>query len=176
MGRRDRKLWKDEIINNKQHEANVAAAEYHNIPIEKFMPKDPDGVTHELGLFEHEGVYERFKTLGAKKYAYEEDGKVHITVAGVPKSAAVCLKSLEDFKKGLRFPYQWKDEKGVNRGKLAMYYDDEQEPFTFVDKDGEPYECTDIDHAIIAQPTVYELGLTLEYEALIELANSNHYY
>lgn len=165
-----------EIINKKQHDANVAAAAYHNIPIEKFIPKDPDGVTHELGLFEHEGVYDRFKTLGAKKYAYEEDGEVHITVAGVPKSAAVCLKSLEDFKKGLRFPYQWKDEKGVARGKLAMYYDDEQEPFTFVDKDGEPYECTDIDHAIIAQPTVYELGLTLEYEALIELANSNHYY
>lgn len=165
-----------EEVNRKQHERNLAAAAYHNIPIEKFIPKDPDGVEHEIGMFEYEETYERFKTLGAKKYAYEEGGKVYITVAGVPKSAAVCIKSLEDFKKHLKFPYQWEDEKGVKRGKLAMFYDDEQEPFSFIDKDGVPYECTDIDHAIIAQPTVYELGVTLEYEALIELVTSNHYY
>lgn len=57
-----------------------------NIPIEKFAPKDKKGVSHMLGLFELDEHYDKFITQGAKKYAYEIDGKIGITVAGVPKS------------------------------------------------------------------------------------------
>ena len=39
----------------------------------------------DLGQFDDEGTYLQFKTLGAKKYAYvSEDGKVRLTVAGLP--------------------------------------------------------------------------------------------
>lgn len=45
-----------------------------------------DGETYYLGTWEKEETYHRFKTLGAKKYAYEnENGQIGITIAGVPK-------------------------------------------------------------------------------------------
>lgn len=46
---------------------------------------DYNGERVYMGVFEDEGVYSRFVTFGAKKYAYEQDHKLHITVAGVNK-------------------------------------------------------------------------------------------
>lgn len=43
-------------------------------------------VFKNLGKFDYEGDYERFKTLGAKRYITEVDGKTSCTVAGLPKS------------------------------------------------------------------------------------------
>lgn len=49
---------------------------------------DTNGVTHYTGVYEKDKgtPYKRFKTLGAKKYAYEDNaGKLHVTVSGVNK-------------------------------------------------------------------------------------------
>ena len=47
---------------------------------------DPAGVTHYMGVYEHEGRYKYFATRGAKKYAYVDGkDKLHLTVAGVKK-------------------------------------------------------------------------------------------
>lgn len=40
-----------------------------------------------LGQFDHEATYDRFKTLGAKRYLTEEHGKVKATIAGLPKQS-----------------------------------------------------------------------------------------
>lgn len=61
-----------------------------------------------MGVFEDDGHYKRFICLGSKKYAYEDDdGNLHITVAGVAKKkGAVELQKaggLEAFKTGLVF-------------------------------------------------------------------------
>lgn len=48
---------------------------------------DPKGIRHYMGVFESEGTYPEFATLGAKKYAYRDSsGKLHITIAGVRKT------------------------------------------------------------------------------------------
>ena len=48
---------------------------------------DAHGVRHYMGVYEFEGEYKQFRTLGAKKYAYvDADNKFHITIAGVGKS------------------------------------------------------------------------------------------
>ena len=76
-----------------------------------------------LGIAEDDSSYSEFCYLGAKRYAgrSKKDGELHITVAGVPKSGAVCLKdNLSNFRKGLVFP-------GTQTGKLLhtyMYVDD----------------------------------------------------
>ena len=45
-----------------------------------------------MGLFEIEDHIKRFKTMGAKKYAYEDDeGKLHITIAGVNKNLTYLI-------------------------------------------------------------------------------------
>lgn len=36
------------------------------IPKEKFCPKDRNGISHRLGIFDDDGQYKKFKTLGAK--------------------------------------------------------------------------------------------------------------
>lgn len=46
---------------------------------------DPQGLDHYMEVYEQEKDADRFITWGAKKYAYESDGKLKITVAGVPK-------------------------------------------------------------------------------------------
>ena len=40
-----------------------------------------------LGQFDHEAFYDKFKTLGAKRYLTSEDGKVKATIAGLPKQS-----------------------------------------------------------------------------------------
>lgn len=42
-------------------------------------------IYHKLGMFEFECVYDRFKTLGAKRYITQIGKKVECTVAGLPK-------------------------------------------------------------------------------------------
>ena len=48
----------------------------------------PDIIPAEkpIGIFEYEGMYNQFKTLGAKRYCFEKDGEFNYTVAGLPKS------------------------------------------------------------------------------------------
>lgn len=49
---------------------------------------DTKGITHYMGVFEEETPaegYEKFRSCGAKKYAYELNGKLSVTIAGVNK-------------------------------------------------------------------------------------------
>lgn len=60
-----------------------------------------------LGLFDKEKGYDEFVTLGAKKYAFNQNGKIGITVAGLnKKSGAKELElkgGLSNFKIGTEF-------------------------------------------------------------------------
>jgi hypothetical protein len=69
------------------------------IPIERFSPKDKDGIEHTLGLFELDGLYSEFIHQGAKKYAYRKtkDNSMHITVSGVPKQRCESIKKFRRF-------------------------------------------------------------------------------
>lgn len=48
---------------------------------------DKHGETFYMGLYESDGSYAEFATMGAKKYVYKEtpDGETHCTIAGVDK-------------------------------------------------------------------------------------------
>lgn len=59
---------------------------YYDIDPEKARPTDKKGNKRQLGIWEYEGNYKTFKTLGAKRYAYiTKDDKLHITVSGLSK-------------------------------------------------------------------------------------------
>ena len=75
-----------------------------------------------LGIAEHEkgkDDYVEFVTVGAKRYCGRnvKDGKLHITVAGVPKKpGALCLEdNIENFSEGFIFD-------GTRTGKLTHKY------------------------------------------------------
>lgn len=62
---------------------------FHKIPLERVHPKTIKGEEKWLGVWENEGCYTRFKTIGAKRYMVEQNGKISITVSGLNKKTAV---------------------------------------------------------------------------------------
>ena len=75
------------------------------IDTHKLLPERFRTVKHlkKLGQFENEGVYDEFKTLGAKKYAYVKDRQIFLTVAGLPKKTYEQIQDIDDFKCGVLF-------------------------------------------------------------------------
>lgn len=76
--------YNEEIISKLEK-----ACEYHRLAPELIRPKTIKGIEKPLGVWDYEGRYSRFKTLGAKRYMTEEDGEISITVAGLNKKQAV---------------------------------------------------------------------------------------
>lgn len=63
---------------------------YHGIDPEEIAPKTIKGESKPLGVWDFDGHYTRFKTLGAKRYMVEyDDGSINITVSGLNKKVAV---------------------------------------------------------------------------------------
>ena len=126
---------------------------------------DPKGKRHYMGVFELDGVYDRFVTCGAKRYAYEANGHLSITVSGVSKAvneetgvpfAVEELKCLENFKEG----FIWSKAAGT----MAVYNDDDN--FDLVDE-----ETGDIIHIgknVALIPTTYEMTYAQDYKRLLK--------
>ena len=130
------------------------------IPIEKFAPEDIKGKKRMLGVFDDDGHYDEFITQGAKKYAVKENGEVHITVSGVPKSGAAALKGdLNNFKNDLVFEFK-------DTGKNLLIYTEAQEPVLIKDYQGNESISYDKSGCCIL-PTTYILGKSQEYEMLL---------
>ena len=64
------------------------ALNWHHLDFSMAKPKTIKGDERMLGIWDFDGHYKRFKTLGAKRYLYEDDdNKMHLTCAGVSKDA-----------------------------------------------------------------------------------------
>ena len=127
--------------------------------VNKYAPSDIKGNKHMMGLFEKECNYDEFITQGAKKYAYIIDGKIHITVAGIPKQGAKALNSLDDFRDDFVFNYS-------DTNKNLIMYTEEQSPIEVEDYLGLKYIITDKSGCCIL-PNTYKLSKSLDYANLI---------
>lgn len=120
---------------------------------------DPKGNVHYMGVYEYEGQYEQFRTLGAKKYCYVVDGKLHATIAGVSKrdggNELVKAGGIEAFKPGFVF----RDAGGTE----SVYNDMPNMQYTM--PNGETIEITS---NVVIRDSTYTLGLAAEYERLLE--------
>lgn len=65
------------------------ACNYHGIDIELTEPKTIKGEKKPLGVWDYDGHYNRFRSLGAKRYLVETDSGINITVAGLNKKSSV---------------------------------------------------------------------------------------
>lgn len=75
----------NEMISNKLSKM----CNRYNIPFEDIQPKTIKGITKLIGVWDYEGRYKRFKTLGAKRYMTEDNDGISMTVSGVNKKVAV---------------------------------------------------------------------------------------
>lgn len=123
------------------------------------MAIDSKGKTHYLGVYEYEETYKRFKTLGAKKYVYENsENELHITIAGVPKkTGAKELKHIENFKTGFIFSHT---------GKLESLYNDTD--YGLYNPDGEKNHDIYIYSNVVLRESTYQIGLSAEYIRILE--------
>ena len=120
---------------------------------------DRTGKEYYLGLYDYEGTYKRFITMGAKKYAYEDpDGQLHITVAGCGKSKGAKELAerggLEAFQEGFTF---------YKAGGTESVYNDIREPFK-VNIDG---HILFISSNVLIKESTYTLGVTGEYKRIL---------
>ena len=166
--------WFDEY-NARIDEECAKCAAYYNIPLEKYHPKTPKGVCKELGYFDREDDCLAFKTLGAKRYVdvINKDGEevLQATIAGLPKDMGV--KKLMKAAHGNPFKAvdKFKDKTvwdAHESGKLTAYYNDDQEPMTWIDRDGNKYESTDR-YGICLMPTSFDLSITEEYQLFCDI-------
>lgn len=154
------------------------AMAYHGFSIERTRPKTKEGKEKPLGVWDFEGVYKRFKTLGAKRYMVEEDNAlkvngvnypVSLTVSGVNKKTAIPYlwdltggnteKIFELFNEGLEIP---PSKSGKN---LHTYIDGEIEgQLTDYLGNKAPYKelC-----CIHLEPTGYDLSIASLYKKYI---------
>lgn len=61
------------------------ACVYHGFNISRVRPKTIKGEEKPLGVWDDDGSYDVFKTLGAKRYMYLSGGQLHTTIAGSNK-------------------------------------------------------------------------------------------
>lgn len=118
------------------------------------------GKTYTLGIWEDDGDYELFKSMGAKKYAYIQDGEFHITVAGLSKSMARnWLENnggMSAFKVGTVVPPK-------HSGRTVAHYNDWTD-VKLLTINGEQIE---VGANLAIKDTTYEFGLSEDYENLL---------
>lgn len=122
-----------------------------------YGPVTANGKEYWLGsaVSGEEDIYTEFVALGAKRYAgrKKEDGKIHITVAGVPKNGAAQLQDdLRNFRSGVIF-------RGTLTGKMQhvyIYVDD-----IYTDEDG-----NETGDSIDLNPADYLMDMTKKFELL----------
>lgn len=137
---------------DKLNAARIAKAIEHDA-----FAKDVEGNTRYAGVWEYEGTYEKFSTLGAKKYVYQKDGKISSTIAGVSKKAGKAFFKKYGFD-GFKIGNVIRES-----GHLTAFYND-VDIYTIKAPDG--LEFTSASNVALVDNT-YTIGVTNEYLDLL---------
>ena len=137
------------------------AFDFHGLDIELTRPKSIDGKQYPIGEWNYEGMYDRFKTLGAKRYVYEQDGKQHITIAGLNKKKPIPYMTetwgdvFEALHDGMYIPPEW-------TGKQTHKYIDEPKEALITDYQGHQTKVSELS-SVHLSGCEFTLSLTSEY-------------
>lgn len=135
----------------------------------QFKPKTIKGVEKPIGVWDCEGTYSLFKTLGAKRYIYVDNGKLHATIAGTGKQKAVSYlmrtygtieKVFENFDNGLCIPE-------TDTGKLTHTYIDYEMSGTVTDYKGVKFDYYE-KSGIHLEKTSFNMSMTKLFLDFVE--------
>ena len=139
-------------IMEKLHEA----CKYHKLGFCAVWPRNSKGEIKKLGVWDFEGVYDEFKTLGAKRYMWRKGDQYSITVAGINKISGCnyLLKKTEEInkkrysKKNLFSPFDLFNLDLVvpkeYSGRLVLTYIDEPSSGVVTDYLGNKYQYSEL--------------------------------
>lgn len=155
--------YNEHITRKIKHSCNI-----NNLDYNKTNPKTKDGEHKPMGVWEIDGIYRLFKTLGAKRYAYFIDDKFTFTLAGCGKKiGSEYLQSISKndfdcmnkFNNDLYIPSEY-------TGKLTHTYIDEEINGVIYDYLGTPYEYNEKSFVHLS-PCEFTLSIAQQYMKLI---------
>lgn len=120
---------------------------------------DVKGKRHYMGVYEYEGTYKQFETMGAKSYVYRDDADaLHITIAGVPKTAGAAelerMGGFAAYKVGTIF------HDGITESK---YHDTIE--YRQIEIDNHKCELTS---DLVIKPSMHQIGWSKDYAILLD--------
>lgn len=152
---------------------------HYKIDYEKeLLPKTKEGVVKPIGIFEIDGHYKRFKTLGAKRYLVEfENDEMEMTVAGLSKKNG--LKYLQDNNKNNTDVFNaFNDEMYIpaeHTGKMTHTYLDEPQEHRVLDYLGNEGVGSSLS-SIHLEKADFTLSLARQYVDFIENLKKGYIY
>lgn len=139
--------------------------EHYKFDKQLLRPKTIEGVEKLIGIWDYEGTYSKFKTLGSKRYLVEENGRLELTVAGLSKRNGLQYmikkangdvdKVFQSFNDNLHIPAE-------DTGKMTHTYIDYKQEFMIQDYLGE--ECKiEVESGIHLESAEYTLSIAKQY-------------
>lgn len=150
--------------------------EHYKLNVELLTPKTIQGKAKPLGIWEFEGNYSHFKTLGAKRYLVKENGEFHLTVAGLSKKNGInhivniCGGDTEQvfniFNDNLYIPAD-------KTGKMTHTYIDTEKEMYVVDYDGVEERVLTLS-GIHLEPCDFTLSISEQYNQFLRAISSGY--
>ena len=149
--------------NGKVSKKLKRAMEQHGFDFELCEPTTIKGEKKLIGVWDFDGHYQKFKTLGAKRYMVQkDDGTYSLTISGVNKKFAIPYlyeqygdHILDEFKDGMIVPPQF-------TGKNIHTYIDEETTGFITDYNGVTIPYHELS-SIHLEESGYELSLSREF-------------
>ena len=151
--------------------------EHYSLNFDDLQPKTIEGIEKPIGVWDNDGNYKRFKTLGAKRYLVEfENGDMELTVAGLSKRNGLDYmrenRSNDDtfnlFNDDLYIPAE-------KTGKMTHTYIDELKEFNIVDYNNcESY--ISVKSGVHLEKCDFTLSVTRQYISFIENLKKGYLY
>lgn len=143
------------------------AANFYGINPKVFSPLNRKGKPKPLGVWDYEGKLDKFKTLGAKRYIYQQGGHWNLTVAGVNKTKArdYLVENFADPRDGLTDKLVVPKEYS---GRLTLTYLDDGCEGVVTDYLGNVGEFSELS-CVHMEPSEYELTISDEFKQFLQL-------
>lgn len=157
--------WYNSNITKKLH----AMCDFYKLEKSSIEPKTIKGKKKPLGVWDYEGKYKYFKTLGAKRYMYYDDS-LHITIAGLSKKQGVdylleknnhdIQKVFENFDNNMYIP-------AAKTGKNTHTYIDDEREMIVKDYTGKLHHVKSLS-SIHLEKCDFTLELSKQYISFLE--------
>ena len=159
-----------DFFNDKIIHKMVAMCEHYDLDLDLLAPQTKDGKEKIIGVWDLDGHYTHFKTLGAKRYLYKDDKGFHLTVAGLSKQNGmkyilkVCDNDIDKvftmFNDELFIP---KDE----TGKMTHTYIDIKQTALITDYKGQAVEVTTLS-SVHLEKCEFTLSISENYKIFLK--------
>lgn len=150
--------------------------EHYKLNVDLLAPKTIQGKAKPLGIWEFEGNYSHFKTLGAKRYLVKENVEFHLTVAGLSKKnginhmvnicGGVTEQVFDIFNDNLYIPAD-------KTGKMTHTYIDTEKEMFVIDYDGLEERVLTLS-GIHLEPCDFTLSISEQYNQFLRAISSGY--